>query len=75
MDAMTTTKPSTVETLMWLDAMLNHLATERTAAAVADNIAKAEDFDRQWAIFDEDRQRLIARAADRDLIAYELARG
>jgi hypothetical protein len=55
--------------------MLKYLASERTAAAVADNIAKAEDFDRQWHIFDEDRQNLIARASDRDLIKYEVERG
>ena len=71
----TTQRPTTVETLLWLDAMLKYLAAERVAAAVADNITKAEDLDRQWSIFDKDRQRLIACAADRDLIEYEVGRG
>ena len=54
-------RPTTVETLLWLDVMLKHLAAQRVAAAVSDDIAKAEDYDRQWHIFDEDRQNLIAR--------------
>ena len=68
-------QPTVAETLLCLDSVLKYLAAERTAAAVADNIARAEDFDRQWHIFDEDRQNLIACARDLDLIAYEIARG
>lgn len=68
-------RPTPAETLLYLDATLKYLAAERTAAAIADNITKAEDYDRQWHIFDEDRQNLIARASDKDLIDYEVARG
>ena len=64
----------TVEKLRCLDSTLRYLASERAEAAHGDDIGKAESVDVQWMTFDGRRQELISRAADKELIAYELAR-
>jgi hypothetical protein len=63
-----------VKKLLLLDGTLSYLAAERTASAMADDLAKAHELDAQWAIFDEQRQAIIARASDRELVDYEIQR-
>ena len=63
---------STTQKLISLDATLTYLARQREAAA--DDVAKAATIDAQWSDFDNQRKNIIARASDKELVDYELAR-
>ena len=63
-----------VDKLLCLDATLKYLANERTEAANRDDVCGAVAIDQHWRMFDGQRQDVNARASDRELIAYELAR-